>query len=127
MRILPLLIGLLTLAMAATPVAADPKPGHHGGPPGTRGEGNGHSGWDDDRDNVPDGPGNSGAAHWCSGHAFDPDAERQFKNHGECVSWFAHQRNLDRQQDDEDPTTDDQGRNRFGNLEIMDVKVRDDG
>ena len=41
--------------------------------------------------------------------------------------WFAHQRNLDRQQDDADPTTDDQGRNRFGNLEIMDVKVRDDG
>jgi hypothetical protein len=139
MRGLLFLVALLVAALIATPVAADPKPGRGGGPPWSREGGSreggppwsrGHgSATSDDGNGPPAGPGNSGAAHWCKLHFNDKDAEHQFDNHGQCVSFYAQQRQLNQQEDadDEEDVSDNSGGTQLGDLQIMDVKIRTDG
>jgi hypothetical protein len=104
MRISALLGGVLALLLLATPVSAHHKPGHQGGPPGQRGVNR-----DDDAGPLS-GPGNSGAAHWCK----DNYAAEGFKNHGQCVSFFARGGTLD---------IDDDDSARLGDLEITEVRI----
>ena len=109
MRSLAFVGATLALLLVATPVSAHHKPGHGGGPP--HGNSNGQGGPPGHRGEAgpESGPGNSGAAHWCK----DNYAAEGFKNHGQCVSFFARGGTLD--DDDDDDGT--------GDLEITDVRI----
>jgi hypothetical protein len=135
-------LGMISVAVLATPVQADPKPGRNAGSqwPGEKKH--------DDKDkhgpnggfvvNNGDwnGPARSGAAHWCALYWFSPDAEsevgRKFGNHGDCVNWFAWRRSLERQIDLAESIVDngngngngnDNGSGGNGDLQILSVRL----
>jgi hypothetical protein len=119
-----LLVALLALLIAATPVAAHHGKGSHArgpdsddGPRVVKWKGHGGFAACDWQSNPDSCPGNSGWAHWCKQH------HATGWTRGQCVAEHARTLGLDLGRDDDDD--DDDGQN--GDLQITDIDVDEDG